>query len=120
MHNLATLYVKLDRDGDAEVLFLQTVSAKRRVLGDEHPVFVKRFRLLASFYTKQRRYQEAESAALAAYEGFVKRLGNDDNSTQRVVAQLGELYAAAGQPDKAQRDNRCEAAKQIRRQVRSS
>jgi hypothetical protein len=37
MHNLATVYAKLNRFDEAEDLFLQTVAAKRRVLGDEHP-----------------------------------------------------------------------------------
>ena len=102
MHNLATLYLRLERYDQAEALLLQTVAAKRRVLGDEHPSTCLTLASLATLYAKQRRYKEAESAALAAYRGNVKALGPDDNRTQSVVRQLGDLYAAASQPDKAQ------------------
>ena len=69
---------------------------------------VKNTRVLVSRFTdsrlcmqKQRGLQEAESAALAAYEGYVKTFGKDDDRTESVVAQLGDLYAAASQRDKA-------------------
>ena len=51
-------------------------------------------------YMQQRRYREAESAALAAYRGYVKSLGDDHQDTRGVVEQLARLYAAAGQQDK--------------------
>jgi uncharacterized protein HemY len=72
------------------------------VLGDEHPSTCLTLSRLGSLYTKQRRYKEAETAALAAYQGYMKRLGGNGESTQNVAAQLADLYAAAGEPDKAQ------------------
>jgi hypothetical protein len=47
-------------------------------------------------YMKQRRYQESESAALAAYQGYVKRLGDNHTSTRQVVEQIATLYTAMG------------------------
>jgi hypothetical protein len=53
-------------------------------------------------YMKQRRYRESESNALAAYKGFVTRLGEGHELTQRVVEQLVALYAAIGRPSEAE------------------
>jgi hypothetical protein len=52
-------------------------------------------------YMKQRRYQEAESDALAAYRGLANRLGEEHELTQRVVERLVALYAATGRPSEA-------------------
>ena len=73
----------------------------RRVLGDEHAQTCHTLSRLASMYMKQRRYPEAESAALAAYQGYVKGLGARHERTKSVAEQLADLYTAAGQPDKA-------------------
>jgi serine/threonine protein kinase/tetratricopeptide (TPR) repeat protein len=102
LHNLATTYTGLGRYDDAEPLFLKTIDGRRRVLGDEHPQTCVTLSGLALMYVKQQRYQEAESAALAAYTGYVKRMGDDHADTRRVVQQLADLYAAAGQPGKAE------------------
>jgi tetratricopeptide repeat protein len=52
-------------------------------------------------YTSQKRYQDAERAALAAYQGYTKHLGENHASTRAALEQLASLYAESGQPDKA-------------------
>ena len=52
-------------------------------------------------YVKQRRYPEAESAALVAYNGYLKGLGAGHERTRGVAAELADLYTATGQPEKA-------------------
>jgi len=51
---------------------------------------------------KQHRYRESESNALAAYRGYVARLGEDHETTQKVAQQLVALYAATGRPAEAE------------------
>ena len=102
MHNVATIYAALSRYGDAEATFLKTIEEKRRVLGDEHPdTCITRVRL-AAMYLTQKRYREAEPVALAAYQGYDKRLGAGHAETRQSIEQLVSLYAASGQPDKAE------------------
>ena len=101
LHNLATIYDALGRYSEAEPLFRKVIDAKRRVLGDEHQLTCASLASLASMYLKQQRYREAESTALAAYQGLLKSVGAEHWRTRRVVQQLSDLYAAAGQPTKA-------------------
>ena len=75
--------------------------ACERVLGSEHPQTAMTLRALASMYMKQQRYAEAESAFLAAYEGYAKSAYGENAGTWRVVRGLAELYVATGQPTKA-------------------
>ena len=58
--------------------------------------------MLASMYMRQRRYQEAESAFLAAHLGYANRLGEAHESTRRMVELLVTLYTDTGQPGKAE------------------
>ena len=51
-------------------------------------------------YVKQRRYPESESAALVAYNGYLKGLGAGHERTRGVAAELADLYTrdrAAGE-----------------------
>ena len=52
-------------------------------------------------YMKQQRYAEAESAFLAAYQGYAKSANGENANTWRVVRGLAEMYVATGQPTKA-------------------
>ena len=69
-------------------MYLKALDGKRRVLGGEHPSTCRTLSTLATMYTNQRRYTEAESAALAAYQGYVQRMGADGEDTRQVVEQL--------------------------------
>jgi hypothetical protein len=82
-------------------MYLEALAGKRSVLGAEHPETCTTLRTIGLFYIKQRRYGEAESASLAAYDGLVKALGEDNVETQKAIAQLARLYVASGQPAKA-------------------
>ena len=52
-------------------------------------------------YKKQRRYAEAESAATAAYAGYVRSMGANHEFTTGAVELLVALYSEWGQPAKA-------------------
>ena len=71
------------------------------MLGEDNPLTCLTLARLAAMYMKQRRYRESESAALAAYQGYVKRLGQDHRSTRAMVEQIAKLYAAMGRPNDA-------------------
>jgi hypothetical protein len=52
-------------------------------------------------YKKQRRYPEAESAATAAYSGYVRSMGANHEFTIGTVELLVALYAEWSRPAKA-------------------
>jgi hypothetical protein len=52
-------------------------------------------------YIKQRRFEDAEPVASAAYQGYATRLGTDHADTRRAVERFAAQYATAGQPAKA-------------------
>ena len=75
---------------------MRSLELKRRVLGDEHPDTCRTLYRLAGMYIKQRRYTEAESAALAAHRGFADRLGPSNALTVQSAEQIASIYDATG------------------------
>ena len=73
----------------------------RRVLGDNHTTTCKSLSALAMMYVRLQRYDDAERAALAAYEGYRRSMGPDHEFTTGMISQLEKLYVAWGKPEEA-------------------
>lgn len=54
-------------------------------------------------YIKQRRYAEAETLALAAYDGYVRTFGAVNQDAQNVCRQLISIYTELGKPQELAR-----------------
>jgi hypothetical protein len=70
------VYDNLNRYREAEPLYLRVISARRRVLGDVHPVTIQSVARLAAMYSKAKRYEDAEAQLLAV----MKRVGDNPTS----------------------------------------
>jgi tetratricopeptide (TPR) repeat protein len=58
-NNLATVYARQGRNGDAERLYKQSVAMFEKTLGPDHPDLVDILDNLAAFYKDQGRYADA-------------------------------------------------------------
>ncbi len=99
--NLALLLVDLGNAVEAEQLAGEAVVAARETLGAEHwfhGVFLgKQGRALAAL----ERFDDGESALLAAHGILQTAVGDEHEQTKRVVGYLAVLYDAWGKPEKA-------------------
>jgi tetratricopeptide (TPR) repeat protein len=101
-HNLATIYEKLGRYGEAETMYRRALEGKRRVLGAEHPYTIATVRALAAMYwQRENRRSEAESLLRNAFDGLRKSAHPDPNSAETLAGQLASLYDAWGKPSQA-------------------
>ncbi|CAN9472976.1 unnamed protein product [Alternaria alternata] len=97
MGNLAGTYRDQGRWKDAEVLFLQVLEAKTRVLGDkDHPSVLTTRDNLAITYYMQGRFKEAEELQLQVLETRLRVLGNEHPSTLIIMGNLAESYCRQG------------------------
>ncbi len=70
------------RQDEAEPLFTESLSLRRRVLGDDHPAVAQSLNNLAALYDDQDRYAEAEPLYVQAVSIAEKALGPDHPDTQ--------------------------------------
>jgi CHAT domain-containing protein/tetratricopeptide (TPR) repeat protein len=96
VNNLALLYQKQGRYGEAEPLFLRALEARERILGPEHPNTLALVTDLASLYQDQGRYAEAERLYLRALEASERILGPEHPDTLILVNNLASLYQDQG------------------------
>ena len=75
---------------------MRALSGRRRVLGETHPDTLFTQLGLASVFRDQRRYNEAEVIALAAYRGLRDTLGAEHDRTRTAIEDLVKLYDAWG------------------------
>ncbi len=61
---MATLYLNLGRDDQAEPLLERALAIDRRTNGEDHPDVAWDLRTLGSLYQRQGRYEEAEAVVL--------------------------------------------------------
>jgi hypothetical protein len=52
-------------------------------------------------YVRLKRYDDAERAALAAYQGYSRSMGPEHEFTTGMISQLEKLYAAWDKPERA-------------------
>jgi tetratricopeptide (TPR) repeat protein len=96
LNNLANLYDKLGRYGDAEQLFKRSLAILEKVLGPNHTDVGLSLNNLAGVYNERGRYGDAEplyKRSLAIYE---RVLGPDHPNVALSLNNLAELYRAEG------------------------
>ncbi|OUL28469.1 tetratricopeptide repeat protein, partial [Nostoc sp. 106C] len=85
------LYDSQGRYSEAEPLYLQALSLKRRLLGEEHPSVATSLNNLAGLYDSQGRYSEAEPLYLQALGIRERQLGVNHPKTVNVRENLAYL-----------------------------
>jgi hypothetical protein len=101
VHNLGRLLRNLGQLEQAEALGAEAVRGAEAKLAPTHWM---RWALLAGHartLTAMRRFTEAETELLQAYDGFVNAVGVEHDRTTATVESLIDLYDAWGDADKA-------------------
>ncbi len=109
MNNLANVYLRQDRYGEAEDLHLKTLAGHRDLHGGEHPNTLMSMHNVATVYSKQGRYDEAEALQRAALKSRRRVLGDDHPDTLMSLSKLAIV--------KALQDRRGEALDLLRQAV---
>jgi tetratricopeptide (TPR) repeat protein len=86
---------------EAEQLFRQTLDAKRRTLGPEHPSTLNAVDGLARLLKNEKRYPEAEEAYRQAFAGRGRVLGAGHPDTASTAYGLACVLALGGKRDEA-------------------
>jgi tetratricopeptide (TPR) repeat protein/CHAT domain-containing protein len=115
LHNLASLYARQGRYGEAEPLHAQALQLSREVLGDSHPDTLASLQSLAALYERQGRYNEAEPLFEQALQLSRQVLGDSHPNTLASLNNLAGLYESMGRYGEA--EPLYEQALQVRREV---
>ena len=75
-------------------MYLKTLEAQRQVLGDEHLHSLRTMNGLATLYTGQGRYDEAETLLIEAVDIGRRKLREKHSKTLQFLNALIELYEA--------------------------
>jgi tetratricopeptide (TPR) repeat protein len=89
------------RYAEAEQLFRQTLDAKRRTLGPQHPSTLNALDGLGRLLKKERRYPEAEKVYVEAFEGRERVLGAGHPDTASSAYGLACVFALDGKRDES-------------------
>jgi hypothetical protein len=99
--NLANIYALTAQYERAEPIFLATIAARRRVLGESHPQTTRTWQRLGAMYVPQGRFDQAEPILLSAYASFATRLGAEHERSSETRRSIVALYDAWKRPEKA-------------------
>jgi tetratricopeptide (TPR) repeat protein len=102
LNNLAMLYNSQGRYGDAEPLFVRSLSIWEQQLGPDHPDVATSFNNLATLYRSQGRYEEAEPLLLRSVRILQAQLPADHPLSARIVSNLAYLYDLQGRDREAE------------------
>ena len=92
VYNLGTIHDRMGRFDSAEHLYKSAVADMGRVLGKTHRWTCLAQQRLASLYARQKRFEESETCALAAYRGIQRGVWTEPRSDARTgQATLGAL-----------------------------
>jgi tetratricopeptide (TPR) repeat protein len=100
--NLAELLRLQGKLGDAEPLYREALAARRRDLGDEHPLTLKTIAGVASLLRGVCRLAEAEPLYREALAARRRTLGHAHASTLRSIICMGVLLSDQGRLDEAE------------------
>ena len=96
MHDLANSYYKHGKYQEAMHLNIQTLEARKRVLGDEHPDTLQSMHNLALAYSKLGRDREAVQFNEQTLEGRKRTLGDEHPDTLSSMNNLALSYSKLG------------------------
>ncbi|CAK9093427.1 Kinesin light chain (KLC) [Durusdinium trenchii] len=102
LNNLAVLLKAEGQLPEAEELYRQALSGRRRALGDLHPDTLTSINNLATLLASTGRSDEAETLYFEALEGCRKTLGEDDLDTLYSADNLGLLLFREGRAEEAE------------------
>ncbi|MCH8980108.1 MAG: tetratricopeptide repeat protein, partial [Armatimonadetes bacterium] len=102
MNNLAILYLRQGRYGEAVALFVETLESRKRVLGDEHLDTLASMNNLANLYLRQGRYDQAEPLYVTTLEIQKRVMGEEHLAMLYPVNNLAILYYRQGRYDEAE------------------
>ena len=101
MDDLAILYEKLDRQDDAEDLYLKILNTQKHVFGEENKATLGTMTNLAAIYEKTGRLDEAEKLYRRSLEGMRRVLGMDHSWTGYTMNGLAKVLERQGRTDEA-------------------
>jgi tetratricopeptide (TPR) repeat protein len=96
MNNLAIVYSKEGRYGDAEALGSQALEIRRRVLGPEHPETLSSMNNLAIVYQYETKYKQAQALFSKASEISLRLRGAEHPFTLDILENLASMYERQG------------------------
>ncbi len=96
MGNLASVYRRLGRYSEAHQLITESLTIKRRLLGEEHPITLTTEDNLAQFYLDQGLYAEADAILTKILEIRKRVSGDEDLNTLIIMSRLAYLFKAQG------------------------
>ncbi|MEH2412623.1 MAG: tetratricopeptide repeat protein [Nostoc sp.] len=88
---MAAFYYSQGRYSDAEPLFIEALSMRKRLLGNEHPDVAISLNNLAKLYHLQGSYSKAEPLFIQALDICEQQLGVDHPLTVSVHENLADL-----------------------------
>jgi CHAT domain-containing protein/tetratricopeptide (TPR) repeat protein len=100
--NLALLYYRQGRYGEAEELYKRALAIRAQVLGESHPDVAYALNNLALVYWTQGRYSEAEGLYKRALAILEKALGANHADVGWTVNDLALVYRAQGKYSEAE------------------
>ena len=95
-NRLGVLYYYQARDEEVELLFLQSLTMRKRLLGENHPQVAESMNDLGVFYSRQERYEEAEPLLVKALVMSKRLLGENNLEVARSLGSLAYLYNSQG------------------------
>ena len=84
------------RYSEAEILLVQSLKLRKRLLSEEHPDVAQSLNSLATLYNNQGRYSEAEPLLVQALELRQRLLGEEHPDVVTTLNNLAILYANLG------------------------
>jgi tetratricopeptide (TPR) repeat protein len=102
LNNLANLYRVQGRYGEAEPLYVRSLSIREQQLGTNHPSVALSLNNLANLYNAQGRYSEAEPLYVRSLSIREQQLGTNHPSVALSLNNLAELYRAQGRYSEAE------------------
>lgn len=102
LNNLALFYTSQSKYEEAEVLHLQTLAIRRRLLNNDHPDIANSLNNLAGLYRLIGRYTDAEQNYQRALAIIERHYATDHPEIAMTLNNLGELYRVQGRFDLAE------------------
>ncbi|NES84881.1 MAG: tetratricopeptide repeat protein, partial [Moorea sp. SIO2B7] len=102
LNNLALLYERQGKYGEAEPLYRQALALSKKLLGEDHPDVATSLNNLAALYKSQGRYAQAEPLYRQALALRKKLLGQDHPDVADSLNNLALLYQSQGRYEKAE------------------
>ncbi|KAJ1308664.1 hypothetical protein OPQ81_004357 [Rhizoctonia solani] len=98
---LALTYRKLKRINEARDLQVQVLDARKRVLGDDHPVTLSATNNLALIYSELNQINEARDLQVQVLDAWKRVLGDDHPDTLSTMSNLALTYWKLNRLDEA-------------------